>query len=90
MAQDGRPPPRDSEKQTATTVECRHYAMNLPTSGVITCCDSLPVWEPALTSQSFKVFTADELAGSLARTLPLAGEGKYRSSLRLAEGSCSR
>jgi|HubBroStandDraft_6_1064221.scaffolds.fasta_scaffold141041_2 hypothetical protein len=57
--------------------------MNLPTSVVITCCDSLPVWELALTAQSFKPFTADELA-------PMAGEGKYRTSLRLAGGSCSR
>jgi hypothetical protein len=50
--------------------------MNLPTSVVINCCDSLPVWEPALTAQSFKPFTADGLAGLLAKTLPMMGEGK--------------
>ena len=78
MAQHGRPP-RDSEKQPVTTVECLHFG-----------CDSLPILEPALTARSFKPFTAGELAGLLAKTLPKAGEGKYRTSLRLAGGCCSR
>jgi hypothetical protein len=29
--------------KTLTAVECLHYAMNLPTSVVITGCDSLPI-----------------------------------------------
>src|SRR5438128_7394973 len=31
------------ESKTATPVECLHYSMNLPTSVVITGCDSLPI-----------------------------------------------
>jgi hypothetical protein len=38
----------------------------------------------------FKPFTAGELAGLTAKTLPKAGEGKYRTSVRLAGGCCSR
>jgi hypothetical protein len=48
----------------------------------ILACDSLPILEPALIARSFKPFTAGELAGLLAKTLPKAGEGKYRTSLR--------
>src|SRR5438552_3746077 len=33
---------------TVTAIECLHYAMNLPTSVVITGCDSLPVLEQGL------------------------------------------
>ena len=40
---------------TVTAVECLHYAMNLPTSVVITGCDSLPVLEQALhAARSFR------------------------------------
>src|ERR1700683_5101940 len=34
--------------KTVTAVECLHYAMNLPTSVVITGCDSLPILQQAL------------------------------------------
>src|SRR5437764_10309818 len=34
--------------KTVTAVECLHYAMNLPTSVVITGCDSLPILRQAL------------------------------------------
>jgi hypothetical protein len=70
--------------------EFNHFAMNLSTSVVINGCDSLPILEPAPTARSFKPFTAGELAGLLVKTLPMTGEGKYRMSLRLAGGCCSR
>src|SRR6202049_266598 len=38
------------ESKTATPVECLHYAMNLPTSVVITGCDSLAILEQASPS----------------------------------------
>ena len=43
------------ESQTATPTECLHYAMNLPTSVVITGCDSLPILDQALqAARSFQ------------------------------------
>ena len=41
--------------KTASAVECLHYAMNLPTSVVITGCESLPILQQALdAARSFK------------------------------------
>jgi hypothetical protein len=56
--------------------EFNHFAMNLSTRVVINGCDSLPILEPTPTARSFKPFTAGELAGLFAKTLPMAGEGK--------------
>ena len=43
-------------KKRATAVECLHYAMNLPTSVVITGCDSMEILQQALgnAARSFK------------------------------------
>jgi hypothetical protein len=71
-------------------LEFNHFAMNLSTSVVSNGCDSLPILEPAPTARSFKPFTAGGLAGLLGKILPLAGEGKYRTGLRLAGGCCAR
>jgi aryl-alcohol dehydrogenase-like predicted oxidoreductase len=61
-----------------TAVECLHYAMNLPTSVVITGCDTLEILEQALkAARTFKPLAADETAALLARTAPGASEGKY-------------
>ncbi len=61
-----------------TPVECLHYAMNLPTSVVITGCDSLPILEQALgAARSFAPISQDARAALLAKTAPVAGEGKY-------------
>ncbi|MGP8284284.1 MAG: aldo/keto reductase, partial [Desulfomonilaceae bacterium] len=38
------------ESKTVNPVECLHYAMSLPTSVVITGCDSLPILEQALSA----------------------------------------
>ena len=63
---------------TVTAVECLHYAMNLPTSVVITGCDSLPVLEQALrAARSFRPLSEAAVAGLLARTALAAREGKY-------------
>jgi len=63
---------------TVTAVECLHYAMNLPTSVVITGCDSLPVLEQALrAARSFRPLSEAAVAGLLARTAQAAREGKY-------------
>jgi len=63
---------------TVTAVECLHYAMNLPTSVVITGCDSLPVLEQALdAARSFRPLSEAAVTALLERTAPAARDGKY-------------
>jgi tyrosyl-tRNA synthetase len=64
--------------KTASAVECLHYAMNLPTSVVITGCDSLPILQQALdAARSFKPMGKEEVAQLLARTESVASKGEY-------------
>src|SRR2546422_1050666 len=54
------------------------YAMNLPTSVVITGCDSLPVLEQALhAARSFRPLSEAAVAALLGRTALAARDGKY-------------
>src|SRR5246127_2123751 len=51
------------ESNTVTAVECLHYAMNLPTSVVITGCDSLPVLRQALhAARTFQPMDSSHIA----------------------------
>jgi uncharacterized protein len=64
--------------KTASATECLHYAMNLPTSVVITGCDSLPVLQQAIdAARSFHPLSKDEVAQLLARTASAGGKGEY-------------
>jgi predicted aldo/keto reductase-like oxidoreductase len=66
------------KSNTATPVECLHYAMNLPTSVVITGCDSLKILQQALdAARSFKPMSQSEVATLLAKTAPAAAKGEY-------------
>lgn len=66
------------KSKTVTPIECLHFAMNLPTSVVITGCDSLPILEQALkAARTFKPMTKTEVAAILAKTEQAAKEGKY-------------
>jgi uncharacterized protein len=66
------------ESKTATAVECLHYAMNLPTSVVITGCDSLPILEQALqAARSFHPLDSSQLAALLAKTAQAAEAGQF-------------
>jgi aryl-alcohol dehydrogenase-like predicted oxidoreductase len=66
------------ESKTATAVECLHYAMNLPTSVVITGCDSLPILEQALQAgRSFHPLDSSQLAALLAKTAQAAEAGQF-------------
>ncbi len=66
------------ESQTVTPVECLHYAMNLPTSVVITGCDSLPILEQALqAARSFQPLSQAQVAALLAKTATVAQDGRY-------------
>ena len=64
--------------KTATPVECLHYAMNLPTSVVITGCDSLPILEQALdAARTFRPMGEHEVASLLSKTATAARDGQY-------------
>lgn len=64
--------------KTASPVECLHYAMNLPTSVVITGCDSLSILQQAFdAARSFKPLGNEEVAALLAKTAPAAAKGEY-------------
>jgi len=66
------------ESKTATPVECLHYAMNLPTSVVITGCDSLAILQQALqAARSFKPLDSSEVASLLAKTAKAAEAGQF-------------
>jgi len=63
---------------TVTAVECLHYAMNLPTSVVITGCDSMPVLEQALhAAPSFRPLGDAAVAALLGRTSHSGRDGAY-------------
>jgi predicted aldo/keto reductase-like oxidoreductase len=66
------------ESKTATPVECLHYAMNLPTSVVITGCDSMRILEQALhAARSFGPMEPGKINALLAKTAQAAQHGKY-------------
>jgi predicted aldo/keto reductase-like oxidoreductase len=64
--------------KTATPIECLHYAMNLPTSVVITGCDSMQILQQALeAARSFKPMSSSEVSAILAKTAPAAKNGQF-------------
>jgi len=64
--------------KTVTAIECLHYSMNLPTSVVITGCDSLAILQQALdAARSFQPLSEDALSKLLARTAQAAQSGEY-------------
>jgi len=66
------------KSNTVTPVECLHYAMSLPTSVVITGCDSLLMLNQALeAARTFKPLSAAETATLLAKTEKAAADGQY-------------
>ena len=66
------------DTRLVTARECWHYAMSLPTSVVITGCDSMPVLESALAAaRTFRPLTEDERAELLAKTAAAARGGMH-------------
>ncbi len=66
------------ESKTVTPIECLHYAMNLPTSTVITGIDNMKILDQALeAARTFKPMSKEAVAGLLARTAKAAATGKY-------------
>jgi len=66
------------KSKTATATECLHYAMNLPTSVVITGCDSMEILEQALdAARSFRPMSKQEVATLLSRTETASAKGDF-------------
>ena len=66
------------ESKTVTAVECLNYAMNLPTSVVITGCDSMQILDQALdAARNFRRMEADAVKALLAKTAQAAMRGKF-------------
>src|ERR1700720_320810 len=66
------------QSKTATPVECLHYAMNLPTSVVITGCDSMQILQQALdAARRFHPMSAVEVSSLLAKTATAAAKGEF-------------
>ena len=64
--------------QTVTAIECLHYALNLPTSTVITGMDSLKILEQGLEAvRTFQPLTPEAVAALLAKTAPAAATGEF-------------
>jgi len=64
--------------KTATAVECLHYAMNLPTSVVITGCESMQILQQALdAARSFKPMNKAEVASLLDKTSSASAKGEF-------------
>ena len=66
------------QSKTVEPIDCLHYAMSLPTSVVITGCDSLEILNQALTAaRTFKPLDEEQVTRLLGKTGPLATAGKF-------------
>src|SRR2546427_2984518 len=63
---------------TVSPVEALHYAMNLPTSVVITGCDSMEILEQAVhAGRTFRPMSPKEVTALLAKTARAADDGAF-------------
>jgi predicted aldo/keto reductase-like oxidoreductase len=66
------------ESNTVSAIECLQYAMNLPTSVVITGCESMEDLEQALTAaHTFQPMMPEQLKVLLGKTAQAASRGEY-------------
>jgi predicted aldo/keto reductase-like oxidoreductase len=64
--------------KTVEAADCLRYALNLPTSVVITGCDSLSILQQALmVARSFRPLSDKQVSDLLAKTASAAQNGKY-------------
>ena len=65
------------KSKTLTPIECLHYALNLPTSVVITGIDSMAILDQALEAvRSFRPMSDEQLSALLAKTAGAAARGE--------------
>ena len=66
------------KSKTVTPIECLQYAMNLPTSVVITGCESMENLEQALTAaHTFQPMSEEQVKTILSKTKQSASRGKF-------------
>ncbi|HEY3129796.1 MAG TPA: aldo/keto reductase [Acidobacteriota bacterium] len=66
------------QSNTVTPIECLHYALNLPTSVVITGIESMEILDQAFeAARTFHPMSAPELKALLAKTARAAMHGQY-------------
>jgi aryl-alcohol dehydrogenase-like predicted oxidoreductase len=66
------------KSQTVTPTECLHYALNLPTSVVITGCDSMEILEQALNAaRTFRPMSDAQVVALRAKTAAAAARGDF-------------
>jgi aryl-alcohol dehydrogenase-like predicted oxidoreductase len=66
------------KSNTATPIECLHYALHLPTSVVITGIDSMEILDQAFEAvRTFHPLSRQELDAMLAKTALAAATGRY-------------
>ncbi len=66
------------KSKTATPVECLQYAMSLPTSVVITGCDSLAILQQALeVARNFHPLSREQVVALLTKTADAAKDGEW-------------
>src|ERR1044072_3545241 len=66
------------DSKTVTAIACLQHALNLPTSVVITGCESMENLEQALTAaRTFKPMTDKQVRNLLAKTAQAASRGEY-------------
>ena len=66
------------QSRTVSAIECLHYALNLPTSVVITGCDSMAILDQACeAARTFRPMSEQEVTSLLARTAGAAATGEF-------------
>nr|WP_246275539.1 aldo/keto reductase [Brasilonema bromeliae] len=66
------------KSNTVKPIECLHYAMNLPTSTVITGIESMEILNQAFEAvRTFKPMSQEQVRALLARTRSVAAKGQY-------------
>jgi hypothetical protein len=69
-----------------TARECLHYALHLPTSVVITGCDSMERLQDAIgAARTFQPLSDEKVRSLLSRTAEAAEHGKYETYKTTAE-----
>jgi predicted aldo/keto reductase-like oxidoreductase len=66
------------KSRTVTPIECLHYALSLPTSVVITGCDSMEILDQALDAiRTFRPLSVAKRRALLAKTKTAAADGEF-------------
>jgi predicted aldo/keto reductase-like oxidoreductase len=66
------------ESKVVSAIECLHYALNLPTSVVITGIDSMKILDQAFeAARTFRPLSPEQVSALLARTASYAASGQF-------------